>query len=181
MTQTKTNYQQQATDFLAATGTTLTVTFLKHGKHFDDDKDDRDIYQCELKRGSRSYKFNFGQSIACSGEYQVRKGLQNKVWCEDATGGKICLNAKEFKALKWMTGIERDILKNPDFAAPTAYSILSCLTKYDCGSFKDFCSEFGYDTDSKKAEKTYNAVKDEYTNVCALFTDKEIEQLQEIN
>lgn len=25
-------------------------------------------------------------------------------------------------------------------------------------SFEDFCSEFGYDTDSRRAEKTYNAV-----------------------
>ena len=72
MTPSATNYQQQANDFLAITGTTLTVTFLKHGKHFTDDKEERDVYECELKRGNRSYKFKFGQSIACSGEYQVR-------------------------------------------------------------------------------------------------------------
>ncbi len=30
---------------------------------------------------------------------------------------------------------------------PTAYDILACLTKYEVGTFDDFCSNFGYDTD----------------------------------
>ena len=64
---------------------------------------------------------------------------------------------------------------------PTNYDILSCLQKYDVGSFEDFCSEFGYDEDSRKAEKTYNAVCKEYDNVCKIWSEKEIELLQEIN
>lgn len=180
MTQTTTNYEQQAADFLAATGTTLTVNFLKHGKHFDDDKEERDIYQCELKRGSRSYKFNFGNSLANSGKYKGHKHL-----CLNSFG-KFLFTENEYQNMRKRPGGSytikyNEINLNKDFKEPTAYSILSCLTKYDCGSFDDFCNEFGYDTDSKKAEKTYNAVKDEYMNVCALFTDKEIEQLQDIN
>ena len=64
---------------------------------------------------------------------------------------------------------------------PTNYDILSCLQKYDVGSFDDFCSEFGYDEDSRKAEKTYNAVCKEYDNVCKIWSEEEIELLQEIN
>jgi len=176
-----TDYNQQAIDFLVKTNTAFNATFLKTGKHFTDDKDERDIYKIELKRGTRSYSFEFGQSIVCSGEYQVRKELQNKVWCKNTTGGKICLSAKEFKALGWMTGIEKDILKNVNFKAPSAYDVLACLTKYDPGTFEGFCSEFGCDTDSKKAEKTYNAVKDEYKSLCSLFTDDELQEMQEIN
>jgi hypothetical protein len=46
---------------------------------------------------------------------------------------------------------------------PTAYDILTCLqldvwSVTNNGSFEDFCSEFGYDTDSRKAEKTYNII-----------------------
>lgn len=63
---------------------------------------------------------------------------------------------------------------------PTAYDILSCLEKYDCGSFEDFCGEFGYDTDSRTAEKTYKAVCKEVDAVNRLFTSEQIEQLQEI-
>jgi hypothetical protein len=54
------------------------------------------------------------------------------------------------------------------------------MTTYNPGTFEDFCSEHGYDTDSKKAECTYNAVKDEYMNLCILFTDEEMEMLSEI-
>ena len=64
---------------------------------------------------------------------------------------------------------------------PTNYDILACLQKYDVGSFDDFCSEFGYDEDSRKAEKTYNGVCKEYNNVCKIWSEEEIELLQEIN
>jgi len=63
---------------------------------------------------------------------------------------------------------------------PTAYNVLACLTKYDVGTFENFCSDFGYDTDSRKAYKIYKAVLREWKNVELLFTPEQIEQLQEI-
>jgi hypothetical protein len=47
-------------------------------------------------------------------------------------------------------------------ATPTVDSVLDCLGSDASAadeSFEDFCSNFGYDTDSRKAEKTYNACK----------------------
>lgn len=63
---------------------------------------------------------------------------------------------------------------------PTAYDVICCLQRSDVGSFNDFCNEFGYDFDSRKAEKTYFAVVKEYNKVQRFFTQSEIEQLQEI-
>jgi len=63
---------------------------------------------------------------------------------------------------------------------PTSYDVLACLTKSDPYTFEYFCSEFGYDSDSRKSEKTYKAVVKEWQNICRLFTESEIEQLQEI-
>ena len=63
---------------------------------------------------------------------------------------------------------------------PTAYDVLTCLQKYDVGTFEDFCGEFGYDTDSRKAEKTYKAVCNEYDKISRFFTTEELEQLQEV-
>jgi len=64
---------------------------------------------------------------------------------------------------------------------PSAYDVLSGLTSSEVGDFKEFCSEFGYDEDSRKAEKTYNAVLNEWNNIKMLYTDEEILKLQEIN
>ena len=65
--------------------------------------------------------------------------------------------------------------------APTAYDMLACLTKNDPGDFEEFCSEFGYDTDSRKAEREWKTVRAEWEQVEAFFTAEELEQLQEIN
>lgn len=35
----------------------------------------------------------------------------------------------------------------------SVYDVLACLQKYDCGTFVEFAHEFGYDTDSREAEK----------------------------
>lgn len=63
---------------------------------------------------------------------------------------------------------------------PDMYDILSCLTKCDPGSLENFCSEFGYDTDSIKANITYTAVCREWNGVQRLFGDilKEMLEIQ---
>ena len=66
-------------------------------------------------------------------------------------------------------------------ANPTAYDVVSCLIKNDPDTFENFCAEFGYDTDSRKAEKIYRAVCEEWEKVSAFFTEKELSILQTIN
>ncbi len=65
---------------------------------------------------------------------------------------------------------------------PSLYDILACLTKCDPESFEYFCSEFGYDTDSRTAEKTYKAVVKEWEAVNRLFPETDVlDELREIN
>lgn len=125
--------EKQANKFLKSTGVRFEAKFLAFGKHFDDDKEDRDIYECKLINAyGREYVFKFGQSIANSGK------------------------------------------------TPTPYNVLACLTKNNPGDFENFCGEFGYESDSRKAFKVYKGVKREWKNIERLFSDKEIERLQEI-
>lgn len=63
---------------------------------------------------------------------------------------------------------------------PTAYDVLACITKYDPGTFENFCDDFGYDTDSRSAERTYNAVVQEWLQISALFSEQELEELRDI-
>lgn len=62
---------------------------------------------------------------------------------------------------------------------PGMYDILSCLEKYEFSSFEDFCSELGYDEDSRRAYSIYLDVCRESEAVNRLFGDI-IEELREI-
>jgi len=128
-------YQQQATDFLTTAGMTFKPVWLKHGLHFVDDKQTRDIWILKLVRKSDKTMLStkFGQSIAA--------------------GGK----------------------------APTAYDLLTCITKYDPGTFENFCGDYGYDSDSRKAEKIYQGVVKEWEKVSKFFTEEELTALGDIN
>jgi len=64
---------------------------------------------------------------------------------------------------------------------PMVYDLLACLTKSDPGTFENFCGDFGYDTDSRYALKTYKAARREWAKVQRFFTDTEIKELQDIN
>lgn len=63
---------------------------------------------------------------------------------------------------------------------PTAYDVLAAITKSDPGTFGDFCGEYGYDTDSRRAMDTYLSMQNEWARVRAFFTGEELEELQEI-
>jgi hypothetical protein len=173
------NYEQQAIDFLEKTNTTFKAEFVRNGKYFDDDVDNRDIYNITLTRGNRVYTFEFGQSIINSGFYAIYGKTKYQIPCDklDKTKAEIRRYVKQF--YNWNFGTShKDVIHYPK--SPTAYDVIACLTKYDVGSFEDFCSEYGYDTDSRKAEKTYNAVCEEWLHVQKLWNDDELEELGEI-
>lgn len=168
-------YEKQANEFLESTQTTMHVDFIENGYHFDVDTATRDIYKVTIKRGQRKFSLSFGQSIAYSSKLVDRK--TNEQFTLNGKGvyptSKNILDLNNYRSAVKLTEVKGK--------TPTAYDILACLQKYDVGTFEDFCGEFGYDTDSKRAKKTYKAVVKEYDNVCKIWNDAEIEQLQEIN
>lgn len=66
--------------------------------------------------------------------------------------------------------------------SPTAYDVLACVSGdvYSPETFEDFCSEYGYDADSRKAEQTFKAVDKFARKLRAFFSESEIEALSEI-
>ena len=177
------DYEKQAADFLRKTGATIEIKFSHNGKHFDNDEQTRDIYKVTISKCNRFYTFNFGQSIAKSG--LMLQMSKKQIYIELPESHKhLMLKINEPALRYWIKNhIAFDILPSDKITypeQPTNYDILSCLQKYDIGSFEDFCNEFGYDPDSRAAEKTYNAVREEWLNVCRIWNDSEIEELQEI-
>ena len=137
-------YDQQAQDFLAATGSKMTVTFKAYDYYFAGEKEARNIFSINIKNKNGSWTFEFGDSISNTEKYRAATANQKKY-------------------------------------APTPYSILACLNLNYSEDFEDFCSEYGYDTDSRAAYKIYKAVLKESANIKRMFNEEEIEQLSEIN
>lgn len=175
----KTNYEKQAEDFLTKTGCKMTITFKENRRYFPDDKETRDVYDVKIERGSRVWKFEFGNSIKDSefvavygkAKYPIPASFREK------SNSEIALYVKQNLQSDFGT-VKADRIIRP--VPPSEYSVLACLTKFDPGSFEDFCSEFGYNTDSEKADKVYSGVKEEWLNVCRMWSDSEIEELCEI-
>ena len=63
---------------------------------------------------------------------------------------------------------------------PTAYDVLSCLTWDIDGDFAAWCSDFGCDTDSRKAYATFEACNEQARQARLFFSPSEIEQLREL-
>lgn len=169
--------QGKAQRFLEQTATRFSVKFLHYGKYFDDDKESCDIYEITLTRGKRKFTFTFGQSIAKSGKYilyYTNQRFERGYRFQES-------ELKTIRAAFIGFGFGRVYERNEDYAIPTAYDVLSCLQKNEVGTLEEFCREFGYDTDSRKAEKIYSAVCHEWQEIKALYNDEEIERLQEIS
>lgn len=64
---------------------------------------------------------------------------------------------------------------------PNNYDILACLNPYDFRDFEEFCSNFGYNEDSRQAEKAYKAVCKEYAGLTRVLNEDQRNQLNEIN
>ena len=137
-------------------------------------------------------KFEFIERIGAKSEYEKQAidfacKHDVKLYVADMTYGKYFPDDTDKRWIFSMR-IERN-KKNYQFTfgqsiadaakTPTYYDVLAALKKYDPGTFEDFCAEFGYNNDSRKAEQTYKAVKKEYAAVERLFGDI-LDELREI-
>ena len=125
-----TDYEKQAIDFANKFCIKLAILGSEY-KPMWGEQTKRTVFKLRLSRNSKSYTFEFGQSIAQGNN------------------------------------------------EPSMYDVLACLTKYDPESFDDFCASYGYDTDSRSAERIYKAVCKEYNAVERLFGDI-LDELSEI-
>lgn len=70
----------------------------------------------------------------------------------------------------------------PALGEPTVADVVECLISDASGadqSFEDWCSDYGYDTDSRKDEATYKAVVKQTRELRRLLGDQTIGRLAE--
>ena len=173
-------YDLQAQDFTEKTGLIIHVSYCGHYKRFDDAQYISSQWRVRFSRGEfvkREFWFDFSQSVHDSFSKTEMGKLGRKPLSPDdyrylAVKEILETGATESRPLPFTLHYE----KSP----PSDYDILACMTKYDPGTFKDFCGDFGYDTDSRKAEKTYFAVQQEYQNLRGMFSEDELALMAEI-
>lgn len=151
-------------ELLNILGVKIIIEFARFDYFFIEDNERRDIYDVTIKRGSKNYKFEFGQSIRYSGTFALYDNAGKLV--------KVTRDSSEIVCSLW----ER---KRPK--APNAQDIIVSLTKYNPGTFEDFCQSYGYDTDSITAKKIYDRVVQEWLAVSDIFSEAELEKLREID
>lgn len=188
-------YDQQAIDFLKATGAKISSIYTGHRPYWDDEKEFRATYMVTITReGKPAMAFQFGQPMTDSWKFlacSIHAAFHKPYNGTNAKNSMVSLfdlfksaiesgddGGKGFGRFANYKGMSYQIKKQEK--APSDYDILSALTKYDPCTFDDFCSEYGYDTDSRKAETTYQAVRKEFTDLSKIFTEEELDQMSEI-
>lgn len=240
---TITNYQTNAIEFLSSHGIEFHSRFLRFGKHFEDDKQERNIFDLTLTRDGKTISFEFGSSLHDSLENckDIIHESEIEFYCgfefpglkheylsysekykiqafKDAKqiGVRKLINKKKateiynefkkkntnkyqscniFPLSEWLDKLEGAIIRKYSEIAgknfgegipkkevihPTAYDLLTSIQKYEVGTFENFCGDFGYDEDSRKAERVYNSVTAEWIKVSSFFTPDELDELKEI-
>ena len=117
-----------------------------------------DGWEITIRRGTHKLSFPFWSSIS---DKAKRLGLVSQ------------LNARSWPS-KWPFP-EKD-------HKPTAYDVLACISGdvHTPASFEDFCAEYGYEVDSRKAEATHRRAAMFALQLRQFFTTAELDDLAEI-
>lgn len=170
-------YTEQAKKFLEDCNATMTIELIGCDvpAHWKDETKKHNHYKFTITTYRGKMEDDFWDSIYNTERYNMTaKNMAVKLrfmnsWGE-FKGLPLDLQNKVFKKLK----------KYKENCVPTEYDILACLETYVPNTFDDFCDEFGYDNDSISALNTYLACQKQWSKLCKIFTEEQIEALQKI-
>lgn len=188
------DYQKQANELLAKFGVTFQATLIgsdcppfcedaKHGREMDK----VDVYPRKSHVHGNHYRCTFTRTNAvrptCCYKHGNQLGYDDHGWCLAQFEASLPAPPKPTLIVDfWNSYADAEFNRGrKNKRTPTPYDLLACMQKSEVGTFDQFCSDFGYDTDSRQAERIYHAVCEEWRKVQAFFTVEEIEQLREVN
>jgi len=144
--------------FLKDHGISYDIVYMGHGPMWDV-PEWRAMWQVTLrKRGLKDLTFKFGDSLIDSWLIQHKgedpRPLQPVEWSYTAIKTAIQKGGGKVK------GCDAILIRRQ--VPPAIKDVLSGLPYYDPGDFEEFCAEFGYDTDSRKAVDAYLELTHQY-------------------
>lgn len=166
-------YIKQATEFLQKAHAEMKIEYVGISANREwKEKEKRCLYEVTLTSPRGSMNFDFWDSIRNA----EIKTMTLESYAEKRYRAPFSVLTQEEK-----TKANKELAAKKKAAVPSVYDVLACLSKCDPGTFEDFCSDFGYDDDSRTAERVYFAVQKEYTQLTRIFTPGQMEELAEIN
>lgn len=163
-------YTEQAEQFLKDTGTTFTIEYQFTGPYFQGDKDKRDVYRFTLKNAKGEYSGTFGDSI---------RNTEDR-----ATAAKYRVSSTWHPDSKVEDKIKAAIKRHKAQPKPSAYDILAGLEKYEPDTFNNWANELGYSeqpiSEYPNVLKIWTSCVEQYRGLRKIFTEEQMEQLQEI-
>lgn len=141
------SYEQQAIDFAAKYGLSMSAKWVKFGRHFINDEFNRNVWSVTLVR-----------TLESVGEVPLGRNYTTKH------------KSKVKLSFTFNFGMGA-VLQENKHKAPSLYDVLACLQKYDVGTLEDFCREFGYFKHERTSKRLYKAVCKEYASLCRLFPE----------
>lgn len=134
----------------------------------------------------------FLQSCGISMIVEKAVPQSSPLWAQDGEHGtqwsiELLKGSKRVQFFFWSSLADKKHYENPNRKdwykkdpSPSAYDVLAGLYMKGFDTFKEFCDCFGFDEDSMKAYKTYEQVLQLNTKLESIFTQEELEKLQEI-
>jgi hypothetical protein len=159
------------TKFLKQLGLMYSGTFIPHSQSRNRKKvkliEKQLNWKINISRGGHKMRCDYSQGIAYCPSY--KQGYQSPETSE---------------ALDWEVENGRHYGKNAEIALPpledVLYSLVMDYSVLDSGNFEEWADEYGYNKDSKAAERTYLACKDNSLMLRIIFGEDNIKKLQEL-
>ncbi|MDX9827190.1 MAG: hypothetical protein RBT73_05535 [Spirochaetia bacterium] len=136
-------------------------------KFFDSDTVPRLTLEITLSRKGKEISFPYGASLNDTETYELRRTRPHY--------GRTQYRGKYFELGSQLhSALARDW---KEFETSLLYSILSSISaEYDTSPiFKEFCADFGYDEDSRKAFSLWQRCLEHAQKLQTLFTPEEVE------
>jgi hypothetical protein len=150
---------------LATAGVTYSVQYV--GEKADGTRT-IDEWRCAFKGAKAAHTF----------EYFTGIGHRTKM--EDSAAGRLALvqlkNVNR-NSIAWADAVKTHCKPKAPHAAGVLYCLLLDADGASNGTFDDWCAEYGYDTDSRKALGTYLACQKTATQLRELFTHEHLEAM----
>lgn len=168
-------YDKQAQDFASKHRVTMQADYLGHFPRLGEYAVAQ--FRVTLSReGKKDYTFQYSDSLRDSWKYIDCNGTKQHI----KTQGLPPKLSQKYWPNKGQQQKIGPFSLYPTIPSPSLYDILTCLTKSDPGTFEDFCLEYGYDNDSRKALEVYFAVQKDWIECNNIFHDC-LDELQEVN